>query len=250
MANYPANYHSDTKGSRILAGIFLLVIGGALILREANTYMFPDWLFTWQVMLIVIGIFVGLKKQFQGPGWLILIAIGSFFILDEIIPEFNVQRYLVPLVVIGIGLMFIFKPGCRSRRWRHPATRHWRQEPFTTPPAPGTEDETLEESAVFGNIKKTVVSKNFRGGEISCVFGSGDLNFSQAEMQQPAELEVNAVFGSIRLIVPAHWKIKMETTAVLGGVQDKRAATTIHSDKLLVLKGTAVFGGIEINSYQ
>ena len=62
----------------------------------------------------------------------------------------------------------------------------------------------------------------------------------------PPKLELNAVFGSIRLIVPSHWQLKMENNAVLGGVEDKRPQHSIYSDKIMYLEANAVFGGIQI----
>ena len=60
-----------------------------------------------------------------------------------------------------------------------------------------------------------------------------------------------AVFGGVKLIVPPHWEIKSSLDSVFGSVEDKR---TIYKDvnsegKILVLKGAAVFGGIEIKSF-
>ena len=76
-------------------------------------------------------------------------------------------------------------------------------------------------------------------------------NFMQADIQGRVELEVNQVFGGTKLIVPAHWEIKSEIAAVLGSVEDKRPlrGTTTDEKKVLILRGTTVFGGIDINSY-
>ncbi|MGV3538590.1 MAG: hypothetical protein ACO1OQ_02200, partial [Rufibacter sp.] len=64
-------------------------------------------------------------------------------------------------------------------------------------------------------------------------------------------LEVTQIFGGTSLIVPANWRVRSEVAAVFGGVDEKRsfAVAAKDSDKLLVLKGTLLFGGIEIKSY-
>ena len=64
-------------------------------------------------------------------------------------------------------------------------------------------------------------------------------------------MDTTAIFGGIKLIVPPHWDLKIQITAVFGGVEDKRPvqAAKVDPDKMLVLDGAAVFGGIEINSY-
>ncbi|HPF00376.1 MAG TPA: hypothetical protein PKY63_06895, partial [Bacteroidales bacterium] len=62
-------------------------------------------------------------------------------------------------------------------------------------------------------------------------------------------LEISAVFGGFKLIVPAHWNVKIETSNVFGGVVDKRIVTgTVDMTRTLVVRGSAVFGGGEITS--
>jgi predicted membrane protein len=162
-------------------------------------------------------------------------------------------------VLVVVGIYLIFKPRYKNSRWAHTETidpvsdtantSSFQAEPGNTSAKNNSTSDRLQETAVFGNIRKTMITKNFGGGEVSTVFGSAEINLMQADLQQQAKLELNAVFGSIRLIVPTHWQIKMETSAVLGGVEDKRPKHAIYSDKILLLEGNAVFGGIQIESH-
>ncbi len=56
----------------------------------------PDWIFSWQILLIVIGIFSGLAHAFRGPGWLIMILVGTFFLMDQLIPGLDIHRFIWP----------------------------------------------------------------------------------------------------------------------------------------------------------
>ncbi|MBC7508244.1 MAG: hypothetical protein H7320_05760 [Ferruginibacter sp.] len=106
--------------------------------------------------------------------------------------------------------------------------------------------------SVFSGVVKKVVSKNFQGGHISCVFGGAEIDLSQADMSGQILLKLEALFGGIKLIVPPHWAIQNEIEGVFHGVDDKRRFNpdaSINPGKVLVLKGSAVFGGIEIKSY-
>jgi predicted membrane protein len=108
----------------------------------------------------------------------------------------------------------------------------------------------IEVNSVFGGTKRKILSKDFKGGEINTVFGGNDLDLSQADINGAATLEVNVVFGGVKLIVPAHWQIKSEVDCVFGSVEDKRRDANIAAEnKTLVLKGGVVFGSIEIKSY-
>jgi hypothetical protein len=118
-------------------------------------------------------------------------------------------------------------------------------------PAGGPEDH-IDSTAVLGGIKKNIVSKNFKGGEVVSVFGGTELNLMQADIQHPIVLEATQIFGGTSLIIPPHWQVKSdEMVAILGGIDDKRPVMLQGYDpnKVLILKGTTLFGGLSIKSY-
>src|ERR1700752_5177539 len=73
------------RRGKIFGGIILFTIGSAFLAREMGV-IFPSWLFTWQMLLIVIGLFVGVKSAFRNFSWFILIAIGSVFMIEDFVP--------------------------------------------------------------------------------------------------------------------------------------------------------------------
>jgi predicted membrane protein len=247
------------KGSHIWGGLLLLAIGGLLLAKQTGAYI-PEWVFTWQMLLIAIGIITGIKHQFRGGGWIILILIGGIFMYDRFQPDLKLYRYIWPLVLIGIGMVIILKPR-RSHRWRHDKRRfkekfeRWREQnhgfvPGDTPHDYSKEDY-LDVTSVFGGIKKIVVSKNFRGGDITNFMGGTEVNLSQADIQGTITLDTTNIFGGTKLIVPASWEVKSEATAIFGGIEDKRDLHAIKPDpaKVLIIDGTCIFGGIEIRNY-
>ncbi len=70
----------------------------------------PEWIFSWQILLIGIGIFSGLAHEFRGPGWLIMILVGTFFLLDQLIPGLDIHRFIWPAVIILVGLVMLIRP--------------------------------------------------------------------------------------------------------------------------------------------
>jgi len=253
------NYRRPAAG-RVLGG-FVLVGVGALWFMQKMGYIFPPWLFTWKMLLVAIGIYIGARHLFRGIGWLIPIIIGLLFLADDLIPGFNIKPFIWPIVIVIAGLFMIFRPrSCRNRHWKH---RHWRrhrynryynegkwEEETKLYDAPGSTEDRLDAVVVFGSTKKNIISKDFKGGEITCVFGGAEINFSQADINGRVELELNQVFGGTRLIVPPHWQIHPETVTFMGGIEDRRPDTKItESGKILIIKGTSVFGGIDISSY-
>ena len=279
-----SNYNPPKHNGRIWGGLFLLAVGAVFLLKEMDYPFFPDWLFTWPMILIAIGIFSGLKHGFRGPGWLIMLTIGGFFLVDEMNIGFDIHRFLVPTIIIAVGLMLILRPhrnrdsgwgnwDRRRRAWRD--WRDWRREnwnqPFTpnypptqpTPAAPvtgtapgtdqasGSKEDFIDTISVFGSVRRIVVSKNFKGGDITCFFGGAEIDLTQADITGTVLLDVTAVLGGAKLIIPPHWDIKSEVSAVLGSIDDKRQVqgNLIDPNKVLLIKGTAFMGGIEIKSY-
>ena len=65
--------------NRVFGGLILIVVGAALLLRNAG-FPLPYWLFSWPVILILVCVYSGVKHKFANNTWIILVAIGSFFL--------------------------------------------------------------------------------------------------------------------------------------------------------------------------
>lgn len=232
------NRFQHNNSGRVLAGIILLIIGAAFFAREAGVFL-PRWLFHWPMILVAVGLFIGARRSFQFGGWIFPLAIGGIFLVDDIFDDFDfdLYHYLWPSLFIFLGLYMIFKP--RRKDWKN----DWQ----TT----ATTDDVIDATAVFGGTKSNIISKNFKGGEISTFFGGTDLDLMQADFQGTIVIQTATAFGGVKLIAPAHWNIKSEVVCILGGIDDKRPQAKEATDmtKTLVLKGTCIFGGIEIKSY-
>lgn len=246
----------DRRG-HIWAGVLIILIGIAFLLP------LPGWVISWQMLLIVLGVFIGLRHGFRGPAWLILILVGGTFLISDIYPDISFKRYLLPGILITIGLFFIFRP----RRRRFCGTEDTKAEDLTensaaavpageNPPVENPREEKnypqdyIDSTSIFGGIKKNVLSKNFKGGDIVNIFGGSEINLGQADINGRVELEVTQLFGGTKLLVPSNWEVKPEMTAIFGGIEDKRDVAALpNPDKVLVLRGTSIFAGIEIKSF-
>lgn len=229
------------RGASIMVGFVLLVVGGLMLARQMGV-QFPPYLFSWQMILVAVGLFSGLRHGFRGFGWAIPILVGSVFIVREYVPEIGYEPYIVPGLLLGIGLFIVLRNVFAKKN-----TSGFSDD--FKPIESDSDTEDFEAHTVFGGVKKNVIHKNFKSGEVSAVFGSAEVNMLQADFDKTAYLELNAVFGSIKLIVPAHWQLKIDNNSVLGSVEDKRPQHGIYSDKVLRVEGNAVFGGIEIESH-
>ncbi len=267
-------YEKDHKRGKIIGGILVVIAGSLLLARELGADI-PYWLFSWKTALIALGLLVGLKHRFKSVAWLFLILIGGAFLIADIYPDYSFKHLLWPLMIIFAGLFIIFKPRGRFKRNRHHFRNNRRfkkwqeyqqyqqqqtnpnahfqkddpQEPFSD----AVSEDIIDGVAFMGGIKKKILSKDFKGGDITVVCGGVELDLSQADMIDKATLEISQVFGGTKIIVPSNWEIKSELVAVFASIEDKRmirpVTLTNEATKILILKGTTVFGGIEIKSF-
>ncbi|HLA52100.1 MAG TPA: hypothetical protein VK618_02270 [Flavitalea sp.] len=251
----------DSNNGKRWVGLLLLLVGAVLILRQIGYYNFPSWLFGWEMIVIIIALCIGLRKGFSDPSWVVIFLVGAIFLVDDVWPGVKVNQFIIPIVVIAVGLMFLLSPKYshnsefRRRRIHNRCFRNGRnpQRQFGHEPSPGGEpitEDFLDITAVFGAVKKKVLSKTFGGGEIVCVMGGAEINLMNADFKSPILIDCVQVFGGTKLIVPANWEVRTEATTVFGSVEDKRPPNPDPTPaKTLVIDGTMFFGGIEIKSY-
>lgn len=256
------------RHGHIWTGVLLLLIGGAAL---AKSYVpgFPVWMFTWQMLLITLGLFIGFRHRFHGMAWFILILIGGAFLANEYFLDGALRKNLWPVILIAIGLFFII--GSRSgysRRCFEKKNPDGKQgddvnekedngnsfaEAKTSMHSTISDDDFIDTTSIFGGAKKIVLAKNFKGGDIVNIFGGTELNLTQADINGTAVLELTTIFGGTKLVIPSNWSVKTsEVVTIFGGIEDKRQmppATTEIPEKILLLKGTIVFGGIDIKSF-
>jgi predicted membrane protein len=242
------------NNGNIIAGILLLIVGGGLLMRQMN-YPLPAWLFTWPMIIIVAGIFIGAINRFRDFGWLLICAVGFFFLADDIWPKFDVGDYIWPAVIIMIGLALLFRPRFKTHyhaEWGWKGTTDDYTEAAKTfkTDKKASKEDILDVAAVFGAVKKNLFSKTFKGGEIVSVFGGVEIDLSQADFEGKVVIESVQIFGGATLIVPPTWQVRSEAVAIFGGIEDKRKhVVSQEPERILVLEGFAMFGGIEIKSY-
>jgi predicted membrane protein len=263
-------YQKKPGSGKVLAGLILLAVGAMLLLNQLDFFMVPHWIFTWPMWLIVFGLYQGGKSNFRNPGSIIVIVVGCFFLLDEIFPRIDTDNLFWPVIIIAAGLWMILGRNKHPNEWSN-----WKQRrnqdryKYYSPDAglaadytvdADTEkkndtyhsDDYLDSVSVFSGVKKTILSKDFKGGEIVNIFGGSEIDLTQADINGRVIIDATQVFGGIKLFVPAHWQVVSDVAAVFAGFDDKRRFATAaqqNPDKILVIKGISIFAGIDIRSF-
>lgn len=234
-------FGNSSASGRVFAGIILMVVGIVLFAKQFGLDL-PYWVFRWEMFLIVLGLFLGAKNSFKRSGWMIPVLIGSFFLLDDLFLDIRLKDFFWPVVLLFAGAAMIVSPFKR---------KHWEKKFNQMNDSELTED-FIDTTSVFGGVKKNVLTKSFKGGQIFNVFGGVELDLTQSDIEGIVVLDITQVFGGTKLILPSHWEVKTEITAIIGGVDDKRknlSALNIAEGKTLILRGTSVFAGIDIKSF-
>jgi len=228
---------------------FFIILAGLLLLAfnfDILPYGWKHVIFSWQILLIVIGVISIFGNDSRMPG-MILILIGGFFLIPEIfVMHISFTRLFWPMILIIIGVMILSKRRINGK-WRQKFEHKFGQTDIPLP-----EEGYINEENIFSGSKHRVTNQVFRGGKITNVFGGSEIDLTQATLAEgKTELTIECIFGGVTLIVPADWKVVLNISAVLGGFSDKRIVVKepIDPNKVLIIRGSAIFGGGEIKSY-
>lgn len=243
------SWQKSQRRGKALGGFFIVLFGLLYLLAELGVQI-PRWVFSWEMILITIGFVVTVKHKFKKLFGYALMAVGLVFLLRDFYPFYINVRLLLPVIIIVWGLSMIFKSkkaGVDPHKFR----KKFGKDANIDGLFDIGQDDFIDSVSFFSGVKKNVLSKNFRGADIVTIFGGSDINLTQADFQQQAIIDVTTIFGGMTLVIPADWQVKSEVISIFGGLEDKRPANTGQeaSNKVLILKGTCAFGGIEINSF-
>jgi len=233
--------HQHHRHGGIIPAVVLISVGAIFLLNNLHIFYFQEVWRYWPVILIALGLvkLVDAPDNSSRTGGAILLVLGAIFLAPNLgFWDISIGQ-LWPLFLIGLGVLLL------SQRVIH------FQGGFGSAVSGGVAQGTMNESAIFSGGKRRVVTPDFRGGEMSAVFGGFEIDLRNAGMTGDSTvLLLNAVFGGMDIRVPENWDVVMELTALFGGCDDK----TTHPDvsrpgvKRLILRGSVIFGGIDVKN--
>lgn len=224
------------KTAHLLLGIVLVLLGVAVLAEivDAVPWRMRDIIFSWQMILIILGIVFISGQDSKSTGY-ILLAIGAFFLIPKFLNVPDYWRGLFwPSVLILAGVLVIFNRGKRPH----------------IPRGKSSNEDMLDDVTIFGGSDKVLRSKNFQGGKITHIFGGSNYDFREVILAEGTNyLNITMIFGGTKFIVPEHWDVRIEVTSIFGGFSDKRRRTIVVPDanRKLIICGENIFGGGEIS---
>jgi len=226
----------------VVAGIGIVLLLGQLGIVETGII----WKF-WPAVFCVIGLVRFIESHNTGEqiwgGF--FISLGALLILHE----FGYIRYgigqLWPLIMIIAGLLLA---------WQANEVREGRSH-FCMPRVFGARPDgggPLSSVAIFGGIERRLEGMIGEGGNLLAFFGGFKIDLSRAEVEgERIVLDATAIFGGGEIIIPEWWKVSVEGLGIFGGYVDKtrHVPRPDRPVKTVVVRGAAIFGGIEVKSY-
>jgi len=178
----------------------------------------------------------------MGPIFITLLGTTWLIKKYELLPP-DMNYLFMPITIIILGLFILLRPKkAIDMGHKHKMGGAWKES--------DTKDR-LEVDSMFCGSKKHILSKDFKGGEINIIFGGTELNLSQADISKEATIDVSIMFGGLKIVVPNNWEVKTQMTTIAAGIEDKRGrgGLEVIPDKTLIIKGTVLFGGVDIQNY-
>ncbi|MEJ0054238.1 MAG: hypothetical protein WDN75_00460 [Bacteroidota bacterium] len=76
----------------------------ALMARQMDLGL-PHWIFSWPMIPIVIGVYIGAKQNFRFGGWDRPNIVGMAFLLENEFWGYDMRHYFWPTAIILIGFL-------------------------------------------------------------------------------------------------------------------------------------------------
>jgi len=214
----------DNPWIGLVVGLTILTYGVLAWLDHLGRIDGDDYLRWWPLVLIAVAVAHLANRQWLGA--VIWFVIGAAFM-----PYLNFGNILGvwPLLISAGGITLI-------RQALRPLPKDL--------PNRGS----FRAFAWMGGSGRTVNSPDFVGGDVVVVMGACELNLVNSKIETEAVVDVLAFWGGVEIQVPPDWVIESHVLPLLGGVSNRSANPTSGDGPRLIIRGSAIMGGVEIRN--
>jgi hypothetical protein len=265
-----ATFRARCEGTPWFFGTLLIGLGLLFLLDNLDII---EARFVFRNMWPLLVLFFGLSRLMFGRGGervfgAIATLFGGLWLGDRLFDwDVNVMGVFWPLILIGLGVSLLFRP---RRAWTSSG-----MPPFPpVPPIPGTpassagfaeagdaaagagtddsytdESARLREVAIMAGIERRNVSQTFRGGAITSVMGSVEIDLRDCRMAEASAIvTVQIIMGQVVLRLPPDWTVESRLSTVLGNLEDRSDRPVQSTPKRLIVEGSVFMGQVEIRN--
>ena len=230
--------HEHGGNKRFYFGVILIVIGSFLILEKLGIipWSITDILVSWQMLVIGIGVISVLGGN--RTGGIIMIIVGIFFLVPELVDiSDKVRRIFWPALLVAVGVVMLVK--------------HRGKRDEVIMGSKCSSIDYFDDFVIFGGREIFINSQHLLGGKATSVFGGIEYDLRRAVPSESGSvIDCVTIFGGCGFKIPLNWSVRNEVTTILGGFTDKRGEVFQQANydpsKTILIKGISIFGGIEI----
>lgn len=216
--------------TRFITGLVIIAAGAALLFSNLGIYNFDqlvkDW---WPLAIVAAGLLILLSDVRNYLWALLLVGFGTLIQLKQLdMVDVNPWQLLWPMIIIAFGVSITLNYSASRRRV--------------------SQADRDDVSAILGGIDKRNTSSDFKGGKVTAVLGGVKIDLRKATVKKEATIEIFSFWGGVEIIVPRTVVVRNQTSAILGGVEDKTDQDVIKGAPILYVTGDVIMAGVEIKN--
>jgi len=243
---------------RLVLGLALMAFGTLFLLDELRIVDFDDIFRWWPLIPLAVGV-----TMIARPAGTASRAFGTLlavFGVWQLLYDFDLIDFEFwdawPLLLIGTGAWVVWRSMSESDQpFLGPkvpiapaAPRGGHSEHESADAGTGSNEDNLSAFAFIGHVAKSTTSKSFHTADLTAIMGGCTIDLRAADVgPDGAVIDAFAFWGGIKIIVPTDWDVTNKVLPLLGGSEDSSRATPGSSKQVLV-RGSAIMGGIEITN--
>lgn len=213
---------------RKLWGIVLIIVGIIFALNALDITNIDIFFDGWWTLFIIVPSFIGLFNDSEKAGNIIGLVFGVFLLLCcQGILDFDLIFKLgLPIVLILIGLSFIFKDSIKKNK------------------IPNKKND-IDYVSTF-SAQKINFEEEFKGCNLEAIFGGIKLDLTDCKIKDESVINACAIFGGVDIIVPVNVNVVVKSTSIFGGISNKHINNK-ENKKTIYIDATCLFGGIDLH---
>ena len=221
--------------TNIILGLILILLGVVIGINSLGIAKIDIGFEGCWTLFIIIPCFIGLIKDEDKKGSIIGLIIGVLLLLSarNILDFAIVWKLIIPIILVIIGVSFIFKDTFNKKV---------NDEIKKLNKNSKNKDEIC---ATFSS-QNVRVDDEFNGINLTSVFGGIKYDLRDAKIKKDTLIKACLVFGGIDILVPENVKVKVKSSSIFGGVDNKSKNSAKDDSYTIYIDATCVFGGVDI----
>lgn len=228
--------NEKTRGQMLknALGIFWIVLGVIIAGNILDWWHISIFFRGWWTLFIIIPCAAGVVKKGFHSGSGFGLVLGILLLLGQFrLFSFGwMFKLIIPVLLIFFGLKIILQ----GTRFRGNITHN----------IPDEFAEYGDCSGIFRSQETRYPEDNYFGSEVNAIFGGADLDLRHAIIDEDVTVNATAVFGGVTIMLPEDVNVRVASTAILGGTDNRINRPENPDWPTVYIHATAIFGGVEI----